>query len=426
MPFALSNSAVSDIGFTALHTKYQKPWLGTIEPFEIYTWLDSFLLLVSDTHVHPHLSAHHHPWTPWWVGSHSLLHLPIRASVHQQRPDCTWFTNLDDLRVQRHRYVNYVYQLIQSLKLLIKYLSTWKMLMIDWFTGCKTKGKVLEAYRVRHGIMNFRISPCFILFCLFLLLSLFSSVQSFSRIWLFVTPWTAAHQASLSITNSRSLPKLMSIELVMPSNHLILCHPLLLLPLIFPNIRVFSNESALHIRWPKYWSFSFNISPSNEYPVLVSFRMDWLDLLAVQGTLKSLFQHHTSKASILLCSAFFIAQVSYPFMSTRKTTALTRQTFVGKIMSLLFNMLSRLVITFLPKSKSLLISWLQWPSAVILEPPKIKSATVSTVSPSICHEVMGPDAMILVFWMLSFKPTFWACMAFIRRKLFWSKYVRYW
>ena len=174
-----------------------------------------------------------------------------------------------------------------------------------------------------------------------------------------MTPLTAARQASLSITNSRSLPKLMSIELVMPSNHLILCHPLLLLPLIFPNIRVFSNESALHIRWPKYWSFSFNISPSNEYPVLVSFRMDWLDLLAVQGTLKSLFQHHTSKASILLCSAFFIAQVSYPFMSTRKTTALTRQTFVGKIMSLLFNMLSRLVITFLPKSKSLLISWLQ-------------------------------------------------------------------
>ena len=179
----------------------------------------------------------------------------------------------------------------------------------------------------------------------------------------------------------------------MPSNHLNLCHPLLL-PSVFPNIRVFSNESVLHIRWPKYQSFSFNISPSNEHPELISFRMDWLVLLAVQGTLKSLLQHHSSKASILLCSAFFIAQLSHPYMTTGKTIALTRWTVVGKVMSLLFNMLSRLVITFLPRSKHLLISHLQAPSAVILEPRKIKSATVS---PSICHEVMGPDAMILVF-----------------------------
>ena len=189
----------------------------------------------------------------------------------------------------------------------------------------------------------------------------------------------------------------------MPSNHLILCHPLLLLPSIFPSIRVFSNESALCIRWPKYWSFSFSISPSNEHSGLISFRIDWLDLLAVQGTLKSLLQHHSSKASIIRRSAFFIVQLSHPYMTTGKIKALTRQTFVGKVMSLLFNMLSRLVITFLPRSKCLLISWLQSPSAVILEPPKIKSVTVSTVSPSICHEVMGPDAMILVFWILSLK-----------------------
>ena len=182
----------------------------------------------------------------------------------------------------------------------------------------------------------------------------------------------------------------------MPSNHLILCHPLLLLPSIFLNIRVFSNESALHIRWPKYWSSSLNIRPSNEHPGLI-FRMDWLDLLAAQRTLKSLLQHHSSKASILRHSAFFIVQLSHPYMTTGKTIALIRRTFVGKIMCLLFNMLSRLVINFLPRSKCLLISWLQSPSAVILEPPKVKSATVSTVSPSICHEVMGPDAMILVF-----------------------------
>ena len=188
----------------------------------------------------------------------------------------------------------------------------------------------------------------------------------------------------------------MSIESVTPSNHLILCYPFLL-PLIFPSIRVFSNESALHIRWPKYWSFSFNISPSNEHPGLISFRMDWLDLLAVQGTLKSLLQHHSSKASILLRSAFFIVQLLHPYMTTGKTKALTRWTFVGKVMSLLCNMLSGLVITFLPRTKHLLISWLQSPSAVILEPKKIKSLTVYTVSPSICHEAVGPDAMILVF-----------------------------
>ena len=201
----------------------------------------------------------------------------------------------------------------------------------------------------------------------------------------------------IPITNSRSLLKLMSIESVMTSNHLILCHPLLLLPSVFPSIRIFSNESVLCIMWPKYWSFSFNISPSNEYTGLISFRMDWLDLLAVQGTLKSLLQHYSSKASILQCSAFFIVQISHLYMTTRKTIALTRWTFVGKVMSLLFNMLSRLVITFLPRSKCLLISWVQLPSAVILEPKKIKSATVSTVSPSVCHEVVGPDAMILVF-----------------------------
>ena len=181
----------------------------------------------------------------------------------------------------------------------------------------------------------------------------------------------------------------------MPSNHLILCHPLLFLPSIFPSIRVFSNESVLCIRWPKYWSFS--ISPSNEYSELISFRINCLDLLAVQGTLKSLLQHHSSKASILQHSAFFTVQLSHLYMTTGKTTALTRQTFVGKVMSLLFNMLSMLVMAFLPRSKCHLISWLQSPSAVILEPKKIKSVTVSIVSLSICHEVMGPVAMILVF-----------------------------
>ena len=186
-------------------------------------------------------------------------------------------------------------------------------------------------------------------------------------------PWTAALQASLSINNSQSLLKLMSIESVMPSNHLILCHPLLLPASIFPSIRVFSNESVLCISWPKYWSFSFSISPSNEYSGLISFRMDWMALFAVQGTLKSLLQHHSSKASILRHSPFFIVQLSHPCMTTGKNLALTRWIFFGKVMFLLFNMLSRLVITFLPRSKCLLISWLKWPSAVILEPKKIKS-----------------------------------------------------
>ena len=180
----------------------------------------------------------------------------------------------------------------------------------------------------------------------------FSSVQSLSCVQLIATPWTEACQASLSITNSRSSLKLMSIELVMPSSHLILCRPLLLLPSIFPSVRVFSNESVLRVRWPKYWSFSFSISPSNECSGLISFRMDWLDLLAVQGTLKSLLQHQSSKASILQHSAFLIVQLSHPYMTTGKTMALTRQAFVGKVMSLLFNMLSRLVIAFLPRSIS--------------------------------------------------------------------------
>ena len=232
----------------------------------------------------------------------------------------------------------------------------------------------------------------------------FSSVQSLSCIQLFAMPSTAALQASLSITKSRSLLKLISIQSVMPSNHIILCQTLLLPPSIFLSIRVFSNESVLHIRWSKYWSF--NISSSNEYSGLISFRVDWLDLLAVQGTLKSLLQHHSSKASILWHSTFFIVQLSHTYMTTGKTIVLTTRTFVGKVMSLLFNTLSSLVIAFLPKSKCLLISWLQSPFAVILEPPKIRSVTVSTVSLSICHEVMGPDAMILVFWMLNLKPTF--------------------
>ena len=196
-------------------------------------------------------------------------------------------------------------------------------------------------------------------------------------------------------------------------------HPLsslFLLPSIFPSIRVFSNESVLHIRWPKCGSFSFSINPSNEYSGLISFNMDWLDLLAVQGTFKSLLQHHSSKASILWLSVFFIVQLSHPNITTGKTVALTIQTFVSIVMSLLFNMLSRLVITFLPRSKCMLISCLQSPSAVILEPKRIKSVIVSTVSPSICHEVMGPDAMIFVFCMLSFKPAFsLSSFTFIKR-----------
>ena len=204
------------------------------------------------------------------------------------------------------------------------------------------------------------------------LICILYTVQSLSHVRLFEIPWTTACQAYLSITNSRSLLKLMSIELVMPSSHLILCRPLLLLPPIPPSIRVFSGESTLRMRWPKYWSFSFSISPSNEYSGLICPRMDWLDLLAVQGTLKSLLQHLSSKASIFQCSAFFIVQLSHPYITTGKVIALTRWTFVGKVMSLLFNMLSRLVITFLPRSKHLLIPRLQSPSAVILEPPPPK------------------------------------------------------
>ena len=196
------------------------------------------------------------------------------------------------------------------------------------------------------------------------------SVQSLSYVRILATSWITARQASLSITNSRSSLKFMSIKSVMPSSHLILCSSLLLLPSIPPSIRAFSNESTLRMRQPKYWSFSFSISPSNEHPVLISFRMEWLDLLAVQGTLKSLLQHHSSKPAILQCSAFFTVQLSHLYMTTGKTIALTRRTFVGKVISLLFNMLSRLVITFFPRSKHLLISWLQSPSAGILEPRK--------------------------------------------------------
>ena len=193
----------------------------------------------------------------------------------------------------------------------------------------------MESYAIQFFLMYFLIGGKLLFWGIQL-----SSVQSLSRVWLFAIPWTAAREASLSFTNCRSLPKPMSIELVMPSNHLILCRSLLLLPSIFPSFRVFSNESALRIRWPKYWSFSFNISPSSEHPGLIWFRLDWLDLLAVQGTLKSLLQYHSSKASILRCSAFFIVQLSHPYMTTGKTVALIRWTFVDNKMSLFFNMLS--------------------------------------------------------------------------------------
>ena len=217
---------------------------------------------------------------------------------------------------------------------------------------------------------------CSVIFCKWagtVLCHMFSqSVQSLSQfsrsVQLFATPWTAACQTSLSITNSWNLPKLMSIKSVMSSNHLTLCCSLLLLPSVFPSIRVFSSESVLRIKWPKYWSFSFSISPSNEYSGLISFRIDWLDLLAIQGTLKSLLQHHSSKASVLQHLAFFLVQLSHPYMTTGKTIALTRWTFVSKVISLLCKTLSRLVIAFLPRSKCLLILWLQSPSAVILEP----------------------------------------------------------
>ena len=230
-------------------------------------------------------------------------------------------------------------------------------------------------------------------------------VQSLGHVWLFGTPWTAAGQASLSFNISWSSLKHMSIQLVMPSNHLILCHPLLLLPSIFPSIRVFSNESALHIRWPKYWSFSFSISPSKEYSGLISFRIDCFDLLAVQETLKSLLQHHNSKCISLWPSVFFMVQLSHLYMTTGKPIALSIWTFVSKLMSLLFNMLPRFVIAFLPKNKCLLITWLHSLSTVIFELKK-RNLSLFQVFPFFCHEVMGPDAMILGLWMLSFKPAF--------------------
>ena len=223
----------------------------------------------------------------------------------------------------------------------------------------------------------------------------FSSVQSLSHVRLFAAPWITACQASLSITNSWSSLKFMSIESVMPSSHLILCRPLLLLPPIPPSIRDFSNELSVHITGLKYWSFSFSISPSSEYSGLISLKIDWFELLAVQGTFRTLLQYHSLKASILWPSAFLMIQLSQPYVTTGKTIALT---FVGRVMSLLFNILSRFVIAFLPRSNRLLISWLQSPSAVILESKKRISVTTFTFSPSICYAVMESDAMILVFF----------------------------
>uniref|UniRef100_A0A670HX98 Uncharacterized protein n=1 Tax=Podarcis muralis TaxID=64176 RepID=A0A670HX98_PODMU len=244
-------------------------------------------------------------------------------------------------------------------------------------------------------------------------------VLLFSRVRLFVTPWTRARQALLSSTASRSLVRLMFVASKTLSNHLVLCRPLLLVPSIFPNIRVFSRESSLLMRWPKYWSLSFTICPSSEHSGLISYRMDRFDLLAVHGTLKSLLQHHNSKASILRRSAFFMVQLSLPYITTGKTIAFTIRTFVGKVMSLLFKMLSRLVIAFLPRSRRLLILWLLSPSAVIMEPKKVKSLTASISSPSICQEVMGPVAMIFVFFMLSFRPYF-ALSSFTLNKRFFN------
>ena len=210
----------------------------------------------------------------------------------------------------------------------------------------------------------------------------------------------------------------------MPSSHLILCHPLLLLPSIFPNIIVFSSESVLRIRWPKYWSFSFNIGPSNECSGLISFRIDWFDILAVQGTIKSLLQYLCSKTSVLWCSAFFIVYLSHLYRTTAKTIALTIWTFVGKIMSLLFNTPSRCFAAFLPRSSCLLISWLQSPSTVILEPKKTNSVTVSLVYPSLCHEVMGQDAMVFVLWMLSLSQLF-HCISYIYLTKYLAHYILY-
>ena len=234
-------------------------------------------------------------------------------------------------------------------------------------------------------------------FCIYYSMLVVVVVQLLSRVWLFVTPWTAAHQASLSLSISRSLPKFMSIALVITYRHLILWYPLLLLPSIFPTIRDFSNESPVCIRWSKYWSFSFSISPSNDYSVLISLKIDWFDLFAVHGLLRSLLQHHIQRHQ------FFGASPS--LWSTLTTIcdhreALTIQTFVGRVMSLLFNTLSRFVISFPPRSNHLLISWLSSLSTVILEPKERKSVTISTFYPSICHEVMGPDAMILGFFYI--------------------------
>ena len=252
--------------------------------------------------------------------------------------------------------------------------SNCALLLLQLLGKCWHRHFVLsDTVWLLHSVPPYPKTNCFFLSVsvwLWVILLCVYSVQSLSCVWLFATPWTTACQASLSITNSQSPPKPMSVKSVMPSNYLILCRPLLLLPPIPPSIRVFSNDSALRIRWQKYWSFSFKISPSNEHPGLISFRMDWLDLLAVQGTLKSLLQHHSSKASILRRSAFLIVQLSHPSMTTGKTIALTKWTFVDKVVSLLFNMLFRLVIIFLPRSKRLLISWLQSPSVVILEPKK--------------------------------------------------------
>ena len=234
--------------------------------------------------------------------------------------------------------------------------------------------------------------------------AIISSVQLLSHARFFVIPWIAPHHASLSLTSSQSLLKLMSIKSVMPSSHLILCHPLLLLLPIPPSIRVFSNESTLRIRWPKYCSFSFNISPSNEHPGLIS--LGWTGWISLQSKGLSRVFSNTTVQKHELFGTQLSSQSNSHIHTWPLELALTRQTFVGKVMSLLFNMLSRLVIIFLPRSNCLFISWLQSPSAVILETKKIKSATVFTVSPSIYHEVMGPDAMISVFWMLSFKPTF--------------------
>ena len=271
----------------------------------------------------------------------------------------------------------------------LKFIFNWRIIPLQYCTGfCHTTTWISCKYAYIPFLLNLTPTPHTIPLLrdvtelqveLPVLYFPFSSVQSLSRVWLFATPCTVARQASQPITNSRNLLKLMSFKSVMPSNHLILCHPLLLPHSIFPSIRVFSNESVLCIRWSKY-CFNFSISSSNEYSGLISFKIDWFDLLAVQGTLKSLLQHHSSKASVLRCSAFFMAQLSHPYMATGKTIALTRRTFVGKVMSLLFNMLSRFVIAFLQRSKHLLISWLQSPYGVILEPKKIKLVTVSIVS----------------------------------------------